>query len=68
MTIEEKLAEIGRNLRIGSAINLGIGEKKQKANEEPKVLAETVEALIAAIYYDGGYEVARETISKWLKI
>jgi dsRNA-specific ribonuclease len=65
---EENLAEIGRNLGIGQAIKLGIGEKKQRANEEPKVLAETVEALIAAIYYDGGFEAARETISKWFKI
>jgi len=65
---EEKLAEIGRTLGIGSAIKLGIGENKQKANEEPKVLAETLEALIAAIYLDGGYDVSRETISKWFKI
>ncbi len=64
---EEKLADIGRNLGIGTAIKLGIGEKKQKANEEPKVLAETIEALIAAVYLDGGFEVARETISKWFK-
>jgi len=65
---EEKLAEIGGNLGIGPAIKLGIGEKKQKANEEPKVLAETLEALIAAIYLDGGYDVAEETISKWFNI
>ncbi len=65
---EEKLAEIGRNLGIGHAIILGIGEKKQKANEEPKVLAETLEALIAAIYLDGGFDASRETISKWFKI
>lgn len=68
MERQEKLAEIGRNLGIGQAIKLGIGEKKQRANEEPKVLAETVEALIAAIYYDGGFEVARETIIKWFNI
>lgn len=65
---EEKLAEIGRNLGIGPSIKLGIGEKKQKASEEPKVLAETFEALIAAIYLDGGFEAARETIGKWFKI
>ncbi len=65
---EEKLAEIGRNLGIGPAIKLGVGERKQRASEEPKVLAETLEALIAAIYLDGGYEVASETIGKWFKI
>ncbi|VVB87390.1 Ribonuclease 3 [uncultured archaeon] len=65
---EEKLAEIGRNLGIGAFIKLGIGEKKQRAGEEPKVLAETLEAIIAAIYHDGGFETAKGTISKWYKI
>ena len=65
---EEKLAEISRNLGIGPAIKLGAGEKKQKANEEPKVLAETLEALIAAIYLDGGFDVSKEVISKWFRV
>ncbi len=65
---EEGLAGIARELGIGDAIKLGIGEKKQKANEEPKVLAETLEAIIAAIYYDGGFDAAMETIGKWFKI
>lgn len=65
---EEGLAGISRKLGVGDAIKLGIGEKKQKANEEPKVLAETLEALIAAIYLDGGYDAASETIKKWFRI
>ncbi len=65
---EEKLAEIGRTLEIGPAIKLGTGEKKQKANEEPKVLAETFEALIAGIYYDGGYDAAKGIISKLFRL
>ncbi len=65
---EEKLAEFGRNFGIGHAIKLGIGEKKQRAEAEPKVLAETLEAIIAAIYYDGGFEAAKETIGKWYKM
>ncbi len=65
---EEGLAGIGRSLGIGRAIRLGKGEEKQRANEEPKVIAETLEALIAAIYLDGGYDVAKSTISKWFRI
>ncbi len=65
---EEGLAEIGMRLGVGTAIKLGIGEKKQKANEEPKVLAETLEALAAAIYLDGGFDAAKSTISKWFRI
>lgn len=65
---EEGLADISRKLGVGDVIKLGVGEKKQKANEEPKVLAETLEALIAAIYLDGGYDAASETIRKWFRI
>ena len=62
---EETLARISRDLDVGLFIKLGIGEEKQRANEEPKVLAETLEALIGAIYLDGGYERSKEVILKW---
>lgn len=64
---EEKLAEIGRELGIGSFIKLGVGAKRHNLDKEPKVLAETVEALIGAIYLDGGYEASKEVITKWFK-
>ncbi len=64
----EGLARIGRELGIGVYIKLGQGEMKQKANEKQYVLAETLEALIGAIYLDGGFEASRETIIKWFRI
>lgn len=64
----EGLAKIGRELGIGPYIKLGLGEIKQKANEKQYVLAETLEALIGAIYLDMGYEASRETIIKWFRI
>lgn len=64
---EEGLAEISRELGIGPYIKLGIGEKKQNAEEEPYVLAETFEALVAAIYLDGGFEVTRNIIKYLFK-
>lgn len=64
----EGLAKIGRELGIGPFIKLGFGEKKQKANEKQYVLAETLEALIGAIYLDGEYDASRETVTKWFKI
>jgi ribonuclease-3 len=65
---EEGLAKISRELGIGSSIRLGIGEKKQKANEKQYVLAETLEAIIGAIYLDGGLDVCKEIIIGWFKI
>ncbi|MCK4810510.1 MAG: dsRNA-specific ribonuclease [Candidatus Omnitrophica bacterium] len=64
---EEGLAKIARNLLIGSFIKLGIGEEKQQADQEPKVLAETLEALIGAIYFDAGYETSKRVVTEWFK-
>ena len=64
---EETLAKISQDLGIGPFIKLGVGEEKQKANEEPKVLAETLEALIGASYLDGGYSASKGVITKWSK-
>jgi len=64
---EEGLARISQNLGIREFIKLGIGEEKHRANEEPKVLAETLEALIGAIYLDGGYSASKKIITIWFK-
>ena len=61
---EEGLAKISTELGIGDSIILGIGERKQKANEEPYVLAETLEAVIGAIYLDGGFDVSKKVITR----
>ncbi len=64
---EETLAEIARNLSIGQFIKLGIGERKMNADKEPKVLAETLEAIIGAIYFDKGYNTTKTVIAEWYK-
>lgn len=64
---EEMLAEIASKLSIGPFIKLGIGERKQNADKEPKVLAETLEAIIGAIYFDDGYNSTMTVIAEWFK-
>lgn len=59
---EANLAKISEEIGIGYVMKLGEGEKKQKAYEQPRVLAETFEAVIGAIYFDGGYRATREAI------
>lgn len=61
---EENLARISLNLGIGYVLKLGVGEKQQRAYEQPYVLAETLEAVIGGIYFDGGYSAARQTIRR----
>lgn len=65
---EEELANVSRRLGIGYYLKLGKGEIKQRAEEEPYVLAETFEAVIGAIYLDGGFKACRETIEKLFEI
>ncbi len=64
---EENLAAIGRKIDIGPYILLGKGEAKQNAGEQPYVLAETLEAIIGAVFIDGGYRYADERIKEWFK-
>lgn len=64
---KEALAKVARSLSIGKFIKLGTGEEKQSADKEPKVLAETFEALVGAIYIDAGYNNVKKVIAKWFK-
>ncbi|MBM0742100.1 hypothetical protein JOY44_10780 [Phormidium sp. CLA17] len=64
----ENLARIGQALEIGYRIKRGAAENQQNVDEQPDVLAETVEAAIAAIYFDGGYSAARQTIQRIFKL
>ena len=58
----DMLAKIGRALGVGPYIRLGQGEIKSGGHERDSILADTVEALIGAIYLDGGLECARQFV------
>jgi ribonuclease-3 len=64
---EENLAAIGRKINIGPFIRLGKGEAKHNAGEQPYVIAETLEAVVGAVFLDGGYICAEERIKEWFK-
>jgi dsRNA-specific ribonuclease len=61
----DALAGIASQIGIGPFIRLGAGEKTQGAEREPYVLAETLEAIIGAVYLDGGCEAARKAVIGW---
>ncbi len=64
---EENLAAIGRKINIGPYIRLGKGEAKHNAGEQPYVLAETFEAIIGAVFLDGGYASAEMCVKEWFE-
>jgi ribonuclease III len=60
------LAELGGRLDLGDYMILGRGEDKTGGRHKPALLADTCEALIAALYLDGGLEAARGFIMREL--
>ncbi len=60
----EHLAPVARRLQIGRHMLLGRGEDKSGGRRKPALLADALEAVIAAIYLDGGLEVARAFVKK----
>jgi ribonuclease-3 len=56
---ESTLAETAKNLAIGKYLRLGKGEEMTGGRDKPSLLADAFEALLAAIYLDGGFKKAR---------
>src|SRR5205085_3543764 len=54
------LAEHGRRLGLGEHLILSRGEAQHGGRERPSALADTFEALLGAIFLDGGFESARQ--------
>jgi ribonuclease-3 len=52
------LAEMGAELDIGAVLLLGKGEKASGGRQRPSILADAAEAVIGAVYLDGGREAA----------
>ncbi len=59
------LAVIARELGLGKYLILGPGEMKSGGHRRDSILADTVEAIIGAIYLDAGMESARAAIERW---
>jgi ribonuclease-3 len=53
-------------LQIGKFLRLGRGEEKTGGRTKPALLADTYEALIAAVYLDGGIDAARQFVERSL--
>jgi ribonuclease-3 len=56
------LAERARHLAIGEHLIVSRGEEMHGGRERPSALADTYEALLGAVFLDGGFEAAREFI------
>jgi ribonuclease III len=62
MVNRRTLADQGRRLALGDALILSRGEELNRGRERPSALADAFEAVLGAIFLDGGFEVARDFI------
>lgn len=63
---EGALCEIAKELGIPARIKLGHGEETGGGRERPSILADATEALLGAIYLDGGIEPARAFVLRFI--
>ncbi len=62
MVCEGSLFEVARALELGKYLRLGKGEDAGGGRERPSILADATEAVLAAVYLDGGIAQARRLI------
>lgn len=60
----ETLAEIAKELKLGDFLFLGQGELKSGGFRRASILADALEAVFAAVFFDGGIEAAEQVILK----
>jgi ribonuclease-3 len=59
------LAELARHFGLGDFLHLGTGEMKSGGHRRESILADTVEAIIGAIYLDSDMDTVKDKILQW---
>jgi ribonuclease-3 len=60
-----RLAALARDLDLGAYLLLGRGEEVQAGREKPSLLADALEAVMAAVFLDGGLKAAESLTQRW---
>jgi ribonuclease-3 len=61
---KETCTEIARSVDLGAVIRVGSSEHNAGARSRPAILADVCEAVIGAVYLDGGYKAAEEVVER----
>lgn len=64
---EASLAAIARHLELGARLTMGPGEMKSGGHRRDSILADALEAVVAAIYLDSGFETCRTVVLPWFE-
>jgi ribonuclease-3 len=61
----DTLADLAKEFELGQYLFLGPGELRSGGSERQSILSCAMEAIIGAVYLDGGFEIARSKIMEW---
>jgi ribonuclease III len=64
---KEACAEVGLEMELGPALRLGNSESHAGGRSRPTILGDACEALIGAVFLDGGYDAAQQMIERFWK-
>lgn len=67
LVCEKSLMKVAEKMDIGSYMRLGKGEKNSGGNKRASILADAVEALIAAMYLDSDFDTVSKYVLSWLE-
>jgi ribonuclease-3 len=59
------LAYLAREVDLGRYLRVGRGEERQAGREKPSLLADALEAVLAAVFLDGGLKAVQKIIQRW---
>ncbi len=68
LVCEEALFDFAKQINLGDYIKLGKGEYNNGGNKRPSILSDAFEALLAAMYLDGGIEPVKMLVLRFVKI
>ncbi len=66
LVCEKALFEFSKKIDLGSFIMLGRGEENSGGRERPSIVSDAFEAVIAAVYLDGGMEAAKPYVLSFM--
>lgn len=66
LVCEDSLYEVACTLELGDYLRLGKGEAAGGGRTRPSILADATEAMLAAVYLDGGFDAARGVVQNFI--
>lgn len=64
LVCEAALSQVARGINLGRCLHMDKGEIFTHGREKPSILADAMEAVLAAVYLDGGIEAARDMMNR----